>query len=375
MAIAGRTEVPVALAVGLHGERRNRYPGHREVDRTTAVQEAVAKDRHHVRHRRQSEVAIERACERRGVAAGRRKVEPAFMIGGDAPDAAGVAAEIEVAAPTLAARDDVKPRGHEAGHGLELVVEPVGNRRTADGHAGCSQLIATGLDLGELDAERVVHDPGSRPPLLVQDPDTPYMLHCHLLLHEDLGMMGQFTVVERGQSLKARQHQLHPCITTGDRLMSDVVPPARIRRAAADEGERLRKIAVAAKGYWGYDEERLRAWGASLDFSPGALEGKELYVAEVGRVVVGWTSLVSRGEVSWLDDLWIEPASIRTGVGSQLFRHAAERAVALGARRLEWEAEPNALGFYERMGGRYLREGEPSEWGGRILAVMGIELA
>ena len=26
------------------------------------------------------------------------------------------------------------------------------------------------------------------------------MYHCHLLLHEDHGMMGQFVVVEQGQS-------------------------------------------------------------------------------------------------------------------------------------------------------------------------------
>ncbi|MGW6455865.1 multicopper oxidase family protein [Streptomyces sp. NPDC055078] len=31
------------------------------------------------------------------------------------------------------------------------------------------------------------------------DPNTPYMYHCHLLYHEDLGMMGQFVVVEKGQ--------------------------------------------------------------------------------------------------------------------------------------------------------------------------------
>ncbi|SIN73338.1 multicopper oxidase family protein [Agromyces cerinus] len=31
------------------------------------------------------------------------------------------------------------------------------------------------------------------------DPDTPYMYHCHLLWHEDQGMMGQFAVVEPGQ--------------------------------------------------------------------------------------------------------------------------------------------------------------------------------
>ncbi|MFC9896535.1 multicopper oxidase family protein [Nocardia sp. NPDC127579] len=32
------------------------------------------------------------------------------------------------------------------------------------------------------------------------DPDTPYMYHCHLLWHEDQGMMGQFVIVEPGQS-------------------------------------------------------------------------------------------------------------------------------------------------------------------------------
>lgn len=31
------------------------------------------------------------------------------------------------------------------------------------------------------------------------DPDWPYMYHCHLLLHEDDGMMGQFVVVRPGQ--------------------------------------------------------------------------------------------------------------------------------------------------------------------------------
>ena len=27
------------------------------------------------------------------------------------------------------------------------------------------------------------------------DPDNPYMFHCHILEHEDAGMMGQFVVV------------------------------------------------------------------------------------------------------------------------------------------------------------------------------------
>jgi hypothetical protein len=36
------------------------------------------------------------------------------------------------------------------------------------------------------------------------DPDLPYMFHCHILEHEDRGMMGQFVVVEPGQQRASR---------------------------------------------------------------------------------------------------------------------------------------------------------------------------
>jgi FtsP/CotA-like multicopper oxidase with cupredoxin domain len=43
------------------------------------------------------------------------------------------------------------------------------------------------------------------------DPGRPYMYHCHLLFHEDLGMMGQFVVVEPGQAVPGPDttHQHH----------------------------------------------------------------------------------------------------------------------------------------------------------------------
>jgi FtsP/CotA-like multicopper oxidase with cupredoxin domain len=33
------------------------------------------------------------------------------------------------------------------------------------------------------------------------DPDTPYMFHCHLLRHEDEGMMAQFVVTDDGAEI------------------------------------------------------------------------------------------------------------------------------------------------------------------------------
>ncbi|WP_104135710.1 multicopper oxidase family protein [Cryobacterium sp. Y62] len=47
-------------------------------------------------------------------------------------------------------------------------------------------------------------EPGKRYELIMQfakytDPDFPYMFHCHMLSHEDAGMMGQFVVVKPGE--------------------------------------------------------------------------------------------------------------------------------------------------------------------------------
>lgn len=41
------------------------------------------------------------------------------------------------------------------------------------------------------------------------DPSSPYMFHCHLLRHEDNGMMAQFVVVEPGQTASAPEHYHH----------------------------------------------------------------------------------------------------------------------------------------------------------------------
>jgi GNAT superfamily N-acetyltransferase len=146
-----------------------------------------------------------------------------------------------------------------------------------------------------------------------------------------------------------------------------------IRRALEPEFARLREIAIDSKAHWGYDRAQVEEWGDRGDFEPESLRRREVYVAVADGGPVAWASLTPRGEVGWLEDLWVDPPWIGRGVGRLLFEHVADRARDLGARRLEWEAEPNALGFYERLGGRYLRDSELTEWG-RVLDVLGVDL-
>ena len=162
----------------------------------------------------------------------------------------------------------------------------------------------------------------------------------------------------------------------GNAPRADSIPvrvKVRLQPAAADEGERLREIAIAAKASWGYDLERVRQWAAMGDFSPAGLRQKDVVVASVGTNAVGWIGVIRQQEVLWLDDLWVEPSWMGKGIGRRLFQHAASLGRQSGATRLEWEAEPNAIGFYEKMGGRYARDGELSVWG-RVNPVMALEL-
>jgi GNAT superfamily N-acetyltransferase len=146
-----------------------------------------------------------------------------------------------------------------------------------------------------------------------------------------------------------------------------------IRRARPGDGDELRRIAVAAKRHWGYDPEMFHDWPAPGDVDPAALAAYESYVAEADGRPVAWSLVLPRDDVMWLSDLWVDPDWMGRGVGSRLFAHAAEAARELGASALEWEADPHAVGFYEKMGGRHVRQSEPSEWG-RVLPVMRLDL-
>jgi GNAT superfamily N-acetyltransferase len=146
-----------------------------------------------------------------------------------------------------------------------------------------------------------------------------------------------------------------------------------IQPAHPEQAPLLKQIAIAAKGYWGYPDEWLARWGILLAFPPDYIRTNHVYVAIDNGEVVGFYALIHRGDICLLDHLWVIPERIGTGVGRLLFSHALQQAATLGARRLEWEADPHAVGFYQRMGGRQFRE-QVSDLEGP-LPVMSIDIA
>ena len=139
-----------------------------------------------------------------------------------------------------------------------------------------------------------------------------------------------------------------------------------IRRALADEAEALTAIAHAAKRHWGYPDAWIALWKRDLTLTPELIERYPVHGAVEGDALVGFYALVFAAADCELEHFWVVPARMGTGVGRTLFEHAVERCRAIGARRLWINADPNAEGFYRKLGAQ--RVGEvPSTPAGRTL--------
>ncbi|MGI8998604.1 MAG: GNAT family N-acetyltransferase, partial [Candidatus Limnocylindria bacterium] len=100
----------------------------------------------------------------------------------------------------------------------------------------------------------------------------------------------------------------------------------------------------------------------------------EVWVAESpGAVPIGYHRVLA-GDPAELEDLWVEPDAIGSGVGRRLFQHAIEVAAGLGASAFEIVSDPHAVGFYERMGAVVIGEIPSMLVAGRTLPLLRLDL-
>lgn len=148
-----------------------------------------------------------------------------------------------------------------------------------------------------------------------------------------------------------------------------------IRRTLPEEAEALSEIAFSAKAYWGYPIHWMGMWKPQLTFSADYLRENESWTAEMDGGLIAFYTLQEKDGNPWIENLWVLPRYIGEGIGKQLFAHAISRSRELGYSKLQLEADPNAAGFYEKLG--MVKIGEhhyPMESHDRILPVMEIML-
>lgn len=125
-----------------------------------------------------------------------------------------------------------------------------------------------------------------------------------------------------------------------------------ILRAKPEDAAALSEIAFAAKRHWGYPERWIQGWTDILTIRPEFIAGNETYAAYVDEQAVGFYTLARQLNRMSLEHLWVLPKYMGKGFGRALFNHAVERAHALGFESIVIESDPNAEGFYKRMGAR-----------------------
>jgi GNAT superfamily N-acetyltransferase len=129
-----------------------------------------------------------------------------------------------------------------------------------------------------------------------------------------------------------------------------------IEKARPEQHEVLTHIAHTAKRHWGYPEHWIEAWKDVLIITPAFITANDVYVEQNGDEVAGFYALMGSGSQIILEHMWVLPSYMGTGVGKRLFTHAVEHAASIGATTIQIESDPNAEGFYKRMGARHVGE-------------------
>ncbi len=123
-----------------------------------------------------------------------------------------------------------------------------------------------------------------------------------------------------------------------------------IRRARPAEAGRLTEIAMEAKASWGYPASFMARCRAALAVDAAMLAERSFYLAENEAGILGFYGFEPEPDGIGLSHMFVLPAVGGRGVGRRLWEHAVGQARRQGAPVLIAVSDPNAAGFYARMG-------------------------
>jgi len=147
-----------------------------------------------------------------------------------------------------------------------------------------------------------------------------------------------------------------------------------LRAPRCDECGLLTELCLTSKAHWGYDEAFIEACRAELTVRPDDLATDRYQVAERDGVVIGVAALSADGDRGQVELMFVAPEAMGEGIGRALMHWLIAEARALRLSAIDIEADPGAVGFYERMGARRVGEAPSGSIPGRMLPAMVIDL-
>ena len=143
-----------------------------------------------------------------------------------------------------------------------------------------------------------------------------------------------------------------------------------IRPARPGEAPGLTRLCLSAKAHWGYDPAFMTAAAQMIRIREAEIRaGRVLVATDDGATLLGVAAIARMPEPGCFDlsHLFVRPDCFGRGIGRALLRAAADLARIKGATRLMILADPNAAGFYARLGARPCGQAPSDAIPGRML--------
>ncbi len=147
-----------------------------------------------------------------------------------------------------------------------------------------------------------------------------------------------------------------------------------IRALKKGESGSLSEIAFKAKKYWGYKREWMEAWSVDLTVKEEEIDSWLGLGVETEGKLIAFGMVKVEGEKGDLEHLWVLPEYMGVGIGKKLFKALIDQIRSRNVSGLEILSDPNAVGFYEKMGARVMGE-QATKIAGRKLPKMELAIA
>lgn len=144
---------------------------------------------------------------------------------------------------------------------------------------------------------------------------------------------------------------------------NEVLRSAGLNFASEEHSDTLTEISLAAKSHWGYDADFMEACREELTITPEQIaDSRNIFLIKKSNdIIIGFVYIKPLSEVTAsLEALFIRPENIGYGYGTEILNAAKLLAKSHGYEKLVIDSDPNAAGFYEKMGAVKIGE-VPSE--------------
>lgn len=144
--------------------------------------------------------------------------------------------------------------------------------------------------------------------------------------------------------------------------------------AEKEDSKLLSSTAFNSKKNWGYSIDLMNLWKEDLEITEEYIRKNKTVKAFDEKIFLGFFAIKKiDNQNAELDHLWLKPENIKKNYGREIFSYILEYLSSNGIEKMTLIAEPNAIGFYQKMNGIPVGKFQ-SKVSGRVLDIYEFEI-